>query len=239
MAMDNIIIRKPKKADNNTYICQILDHNNKTLKLKLNNMIVVEVKKYNDQFIIYMKNKSVYNIFYDLNTRILDVVKEHCGDWFNNNMNIDYIEDYYTYTLVYDKKHGDLIKLVINDASDIILNVKSDITIKISQLRFFKQKFLLECDIESFKTIDSDIKDAENDEFFEEDEVPLPSFEEINNIKNDFINKLNSKISNIKSLVETYNKNINELENHLNNLNNSISLESILKVCDNLDFLNE
>jgi hypothetical protein len=240
MSIDNIIIRKPKKADNNTYVCQILDSNKESFRLKLDNMVVIQIKKYNDQFFLYMKNKSVYNKFYDINTRIIDVVKEHCGEWFNNNMNIDYIDDYYTNTLIYDKKYGDLIKILITDKTNIIENVKSNMVIKLQQLRFFKQKFILECSIESFEVMESNIIDNDdNDEFFEEDEVPLPSFEEINIIKNDSINKLNYKISNIKSLIENNNKDLNKLENYLNELNNSINLESILKVCDNLEFLNE
>jgi hypothetical protein len=229
-----IRINKSKKSDNNTFICPIWkDKKNILLTIDLNNSVIIMKKCINGQNYIYIKNKKINNLFYDLNDKIVEIVKANCNTWFNNNMNVDLIDDYYINTLVYDKKYGDLIKLkCIND--DIVKeNVKCNITISLQHLRFYKQKFVLECNIDTFELIDEYLLEDDNnslDEFFEEDELPQPTYEELENIKLEHTKKATNTLIKLKEEVSI-------LEDLLIKLNESKTIESILKICDKLEFV--
>ena len=109
MSVSDLMIAKPKKSEG-SFICAI----KQPFIIDLSASQLVHIKDTNDsaQF-VFLKNKKLYNYMYDLNNKIIDIVKDNCTSWFNTNMNADLIDDYYTNTLVYDKTHGDLIKIKI------------------------------------------------------------------------------------------------------------------------------
>ncbi len=151
ISFDKILILKPRKIDN-TYVCPIYYSVKKEhFQMKFTNVIVTSVKplKHRNEFILDFKNKNYYNFLFDLNAFIVNIVKEKSTIWFNNNMNVDLIDDYYTNPLLYDKNNGDIIRLKCIGEENIQENIgkKIDITIQFNQLKFYKQKFLLECEI--------------------------------------------------------------------------------------------
>lgn len=183
------MISKPKKSDGGTYTCQMKD-----TTLKLPGSVVVGLKQLTpDEFVLYIKNKKMYDEIYDINQNIIDTVKNNCTSWFNSNMNTDLIEDYYSNTLVYDKKHGDVIKLkfVDSESENIILNQKADIVIECKQLRFYKQKFVLECELKSFETHEFAMDSDDGENVAEDDEdIPCPNEEELAAIKKEYLQKV-------------------------------------------------
>lgn len=224
----DMIICKPRRSDNNTYVCPIWNEKiRKPFTIELNKSIIIEKKKQNGQYFLYIKNNSICDLFYDLNVKIIDIVKENCTEWFNNNMNVELIDDYYTNTLIYDKKHGDLIKLkCVNEQDNTLESLKCNLVITLEQLRFYKQKFVLECNIDSFDTI---CEFTDETDMIQEDEIPLPTDEEIEMIKSEYNEKLTKRIMELKTNLES-------TEIMLKTLNET---KNVLKYCEDLDFLCE
>ena len=202
--IDTLLIARPKK-DGGSFICNI----KQPFVIDLPNSQLVHIKETNEaaQF-IFIKNKPIYNYIFDLNTKIIEIVKENCSIWFNTNMNPDLVEDYYTSTLVYDKSHGELIKLkvVAKDDSTLIsselIGNKLNIRLKVSNLRFYKQKFVLETMIETYESTCDIIDFSDEEEVGSIDDLePYPSIEEIKEMRDKMIVKCQTEISEIELKV--------------------------------------
>jgi hypothetical protein len=213
--LSKLVINKPKKS-NGTYVCYI----DQPFKLVLNNAQLIYLKTNTDdsQF-IFLKNKQLYDYLCDLNDSIITIVKQNCGNWFNTNMSPDVIDDYYTNTLVYDKTHGDLIKLKITGEDKIskdLLNQKLNITLTANNLRFYKQKFVLETLLDSHE-ITCDIidfpSDEENEDVLSEDE-PYPSASELEEMRNDIIKHSNTELDLINTEISKLQEKKLTLENY-------------------------
>lgn len=204
--ISQLLIAKPKKVDN-TFVCNI----KQPFLISLNASQFVHIKDNSDgsQF-IFLKNKSMYSYMYDLNASIIDTVKQNCGTWFNTNMNPELIDDYYTTTIVYDKTHGDLIKLKVTGNTMFpkdVINTKLNISLIANNIRFYKQKFVLEtvidkyetgCDIIDFSDADSDI------ELISDEDEPYPSAAEIDEMRNDVIQKCQTEIDKLQEKLDYY-----------------------------------
>lgn len=207
----DLIIARPKKSEG-SFVCAI----RQPFEISLSNAQLVHVKETNDdaQF-AFMKNKPMYDYFYDLNARIVDIVKQNCGNWFNTNMNPDLIEDYYTNTLVYDKTHGDLIKLKIVGErmlpSDLV-GTALNLTLSAKHLRFYKQKFVLELEIDTYETACDviDFSSDDGDTAFDSDDEPYPSTLELKEMKEEVLamadrelEALEAQLAEVESKIES------------------------------------
>ena len=209
--VSELLIARPKKVDN-TFVCSI--HQPFSIVLKNSQLVHIKTVNQDAQF-IFLKNKSLYNYLYDLNSRIIETVKENCSNWFNTNMNPDLVDDYYTTTLVYDKTHGDLIKIKVVGEQQFhqdIVGSKLNLTLKASNLRFYKQKFVLETTIDTYE-MGCDIidfsSDSESEQASDDEEVAYPSAAELEEMRTDVltktsdtINKLDEELANVKKVHE-------------------------------------
>ena len=150
----NMIINKPKKSDQNSYTCVISTKQKKTFSILLNKCNLVSLK---DQYLYLKTSNSDLDTFFDINATIIDIVKENCGEWFNNNMNMDLVEEYFINTLVYDKNQGDLIKIkLISDCKEVLdVNINYSLKLSLKHLRFYKQKFVIEFNIKDVEVLGS------------------------------------------------------------------------------------
>jgi hypothetical protein len=190
--VNELHIARPKKSDG-TFICAIKS----PFLLEIQGTLV-HTKDTNDgaQFAFFKCSKATpYDYIYDLNTEIISQVKSNCSTWFNTNMNPELIDDYYTATLIYDKTHGDLIKLKVfgeelftSDMLGANLNVKLDA----KQLRFYKQKFVLETEIESYEVANELIEFSE-----EEEEEAYPSPMELKEMKAELLAFYDNKLEEV------------------------------------------
>lgn len=241
----SIIVSKPKKQDNN-YICPIYfaceESKKKKLEHSFTNSILIDIKrtKTNENF-IYIKSKHNNNYMFDLNEIIIDIVKDKSQQWFNNNMNVDLIDDYYTNTIVYNKQYGDIIKLkIIDDNFDILkehLLKKIDIGIVFEHIKFYKQKFVVECTINNINF--DDISDTiENESIHSEQDIdiPSPSNEDILNIKSEYLLKLDNFINTQQEQLNIIQDKISEYQEYKELLNNS-ELNTIISICDKIENL--
>lgn len=213
LSYDKLLISKPKKSDG-TFICSI----KQPFLINLLGSQLVHIKETTDggQF-LFLKNKAAYNYIFDLNTSILDIVKGNCSSWFNTNMSSDLIDDYYTNTLVYDKTHGDLIKIKVigSEVSEEFVGSTLNLELNAEHLRFYKQKFVLEtsvnkcevaCDIIEFSSDD-------DDDLLEEEDEPGPSIEELEQMRDGALLELVSGIEELTKKLEELNMKKQNLEN--------------------------
>jgi hypothetical protein len=248
ITFDNIIISKPRKIEN-TYICPIFYNQKKeNLQITFTNMVIIDIKplKNRNEFVLYCKNKNYNNFLFDLSTFIINQVKEKSVIWFKNDHLIDLIDDYYTSPLLYDKNHGDIIKFkCIGDENYIkdYIGKKTDIDIQFTQLKFYKQKFLLEAEviklqeaINKYDILENHEDDDENNEF---EESPEPDLEDINYIKKEHIDISDKYLNELKTMLSEIESKIKDLENIKIKLLNTNNIENIIPICDDLTKLCE
>jgi len=248
ITFDNIIISKPRKIEN-TYICPIFYNQKKeNLQITFTNMVIIDIKplKNRNEFVLYCKNKNYNNFLFDLSTFIINQVKEKSVIWFKNDHLIDLIDDYYTSPLLYDKNHGDIIKFkCIGDENYIkdYIGKKTDIDIQFTQLKFYKQKFLLEAEviklqeaINNYDIIEDHDDEDDNDEF---EESPEPDLEDINYIKKEHIDISDKYLNELKTMLSEIESKIKDLENIKIKLLNTNNIENIIPICDDLTKLCE
>jgi len=235
ISLNNIIISKPKKIDN-TYVCNIYYPVKKEyLELSFDNVLLLSVKplKHRNEFTIDFKNKLYNNFICDLNDFIIQTVKEKSPVWFDNNMNTDLIADYYTNPLIYDKKHGDIIRFKCVGNEDYIksiINKKINIKLQFNYIRFYRQKFLIECEI---LTIEENNKYLIADEDTESDyENPEPTIDDINIIKTECLHNVTNYLTELKNKI-------NMLETFQEKLLNTYDIGNIINICDELEKLCE
>lgn len=233
----DITFAKPKKIDG-TFICTI----KKSLVLNLSGSQLIHIKEIRDQvgsYIIFLKNKNLCNYMYDLNQRIIELVKENCTTWFNTNMNPELIDDYYTTTLIYDKTHGELIKIKIIGAeedkiSDSFIGSNINLELNAFHLRFYKQKFVLECKINHCETAcdiiefasDSDAEDTDDNT----SDIAYPSPGELEEMKHEVFTKSESKIKDLEAQVTELQNEITKFSDIKQKMSEAQEIDDIIKV---------
>lgn len=249
--VDKVLIAKPHRSES-SYICHIYYPNESTkrnkLKYTFDNASLLQVKplQQRNENTIFFKCPSANDFICDLNSHIVKVVKDKSVSWFNTHMNVDLIDDYYTTTILYDKEHGDIIRLKCIDKDDDFFKsfVGKNVIINVTfeQLRFFKQKFVVECIIDSIeeRTEPCLIKDTDNEseiESIEDIDVPTPSPEDIKSIKEEL---LNASEKYLDDLSEDHNRiqiKIAEITGIIYKLENTNNIEVISEICDIIENL--
>lgn len=218
----SMIVQKPKKNYNNSYVCCIsLEKKRNPFTFVIEDAKIIRIEELNvpGESYIFIQSKKIYDYVCDINDKILNIVKENSSEWFNNNMSNDLIDDYYSSTLVYDKGYGQLLKLKIVGSEYPSLKTLDfstiyDITVTLLQLRFYKQKFVLETTIDAYiesETLsvkendddtesEKDIIDVTNDSIEIEPDV-FPDPEELEKIRGDLLKKYEIKLENLDKKI--------------------------------------
>lgn len=212
---ESIKIMKPKKnIESSTYEAAIVTGNRKPYMITIPKISIVDMKVGNQDSYIYLKyvksnrdyKKQVVQKFFELNSRIIDCVKANCTAWFKNSLSDELIEDYYSSNISYDKKHGQVFKFkCINDISAIPIGQIANIKLVLQNIRFYKQKFVLEWEItevELLKSYDGvDMQSDTSDDEVEECDIPAPTYEELESIKKEYIVKLSCLLQGIENKI--------------------------------------
>ncbi len=240
--IDDIIISKPKKSDN-SFLCSLYYKSKKEKPiLKLNKMLLVGTKPlmHRNEFFIYIKNPQYNNFIFDLNKYLVSVIKDKSSLWFNSNLNSDMIEDLYTNTIIYDKHYGDVIRLkcVGGDQEHILEELKNkhiDITITLDHVRFYKQKFVLECEVNGFEI--AHVFDQEHIILPSEDELPFPTYDDIKKIKEDNLELIDHVLEELKDNLHNIEQKILIMETMKSELFKTTDIQNITKICNELEKL--
>ena len=198
--MYKLKILKPKRNANGTYEGQIYrNHNKDLLNLKIDDAKIVSIKQHNEDFYLYIKHKTVAKDICDINSDIIATVKNNCKSWFKNTLSDDLIEDYFTTNIIYDKVLGQVIKFkVLNDISELQKDTTANISFTLKTIRFYKQKFVIEWDVDEVEISDSMCL-VELGEDADEEDIPEPLAEDIISIKDHYMGIINNGLIRLRS----------------------------------------
>jgi hypothetical protein len=154
-------------------------------------------------------------------------VKENCGSWFKSSLSDELIEDYFTSNIIYDKEMGQVIRFkCLNDISDLEQNVYVNVEMTLKKIRFFKQKFVIEWDIEEIEVMDQcaiiDLNEIE-----ELEDIPVPLVEEIEALKTTYKTHMEKKIIGVKCELAMLEKLVEKIGS-VTTINDMITLQDEL-----------
>ena len=178
------------------------------------------------------------NFMADFNDHIIDTVKSNCFDWFNSNMNVELIDEYYVNPLKYDKEYGYLIK-INNGEHDIDENGKYNMTIDVKGLRFLKQKYNIEwciSNIDISDDIDFKLDDNDFSEVSEED-IPAPIHDDIIELRERYTVTLQEEINQAGEYIAALKANMDQLQKVKDELQEFDSVESFNTIEEKIDKL--
>lgn len=194
-------IIKPKRNANGTYEGLIYKNVKKDLiSLKIDNAKIMSVKVVQGDHYLFIKHKTIAKEVYDINSDVISNVKENCNAWFRNGLSGELIEDYFTSNIIYDKELGQVIKFkCLNDLSDLQENTAVNISITLKNIRFYKQKFVIEWDIDEIEVIDPvaliDLEDADS----YSDDIPVPLEEDILSLREHYLSLINDALEKVEN----------------------------------------
>jgi hypothetical protein len=248
MNVNHIEFSQPKKIDGNTYVCQLFEKKNskKPIAISFNDSKVISFKKNTSDYILTFKNRGMNNFMDDLNSYIIENVKKNYQTWFVSNMNPELIDDYYSTTLAYNKEHGEIIKLRCINAnhSEILESAieqkqKANITVTFRNLRFYKQKFVLECIVDQcdihdnkYDLIEDTIDDISDEH---EQEFPEPDPEEIRTIKNNYISKLKNIHDTLENEIANLDQKKMEVLDNISSLELTENFSELIKISEEIE----
>lgn len=245
--IDQIRCSKPRKNDN-TYVCQMYvdigDNKRENLTLPFESSKITHIKHAYQpgDYMLYVKNKGMHDMIYDISNYIIEYVKRHCSEWFGNNMNPELLDDYFSNPLIYTKDHGEIIRLKCINSPNIneYIDKCSNIYITLCNLRFYKQKFTIECKVEDIqpgsKGFILEDKMDDDDLLFESDEdIPEPPPDVIKNIKESYELLISSKQKETRAKIEEFTTKLNTLNSIQNKFQMCADYKEIIKLCNQIE----
>lgn len=216
--------------------------------ISFNNVSIISIKDTSNTLIIKSKDKETTKFMDDFNKMILKIVIENSPSWFNTNMDTDLIEEYYISTLQYDKQRGETIRLKIKNIDDIEeakeMQGNVSIIVLLKHLKFFKQKFYPEFQVEVIETLDNvenenSLEMYSDEEYYaDEEELPVPSYEEIMLMKEECMKTLRNHCNGLTEKLCEIEKEYNASFEKLTKLGNSEKLKDIIELCEMYTNLN-
>jgi len=194
-------LSKPKKSENNTYVCQCY-HIDKEhpAEIEIDNVYIISYASHNT--VVVKAPKFVYDFFFAISNKIISIVKEKRSTWFSTSMPDDLVDEYYSHPIIYDEKHGDLLRLKVspceNDVLDLPLKKRCRMRVVLDCVRIHKQKFSPEW---SIKEVVEDVVDfLDDDEEDDTEDVLLHIPYE--DIRKDYIKSLDHLIISLSSHLD-------------------------------------
>lgn len=235
-------IQKPKRDVNGTYHGLIFKNSKKELvSLHIKNACLEDIKEHASDFYLFIKHKNVAKEIYDINNDVITCVKENCASWFKTNLSDDLIEEYFTSNIIYDKNRGQVIKFkCINDLSELqsCANGKTcaHITINLIAIRFYKQKFVVEWEVEEIDIVeDTEAKFVECDDTDDDEDVPVPYEEDIEALKQQYLNAATHELTKIRDSIKKLKEREISLQDLSTKLSTAENFSQVSAACDNLD----
>lgn len=212
----HIIVQPPKKYD--TFMISKMRYNNSKMVVKINNVRVISCKSANGSnfYRFKLKKNQEYKIA-EIEEHILATISKNVESWFKNKINRETIDEYFQSSIVFHKKHRNVLKIKDENPSfheqENLINKIANISIKFSHVKFLKNSFSIsydidEIDVQNDTNIEYEFDDDDNDDnqSIANDDVG-PDFEEIQNLKCFYnknieteITKLTQKLDILQSL---------------------------------------
>lgn len=237
--MEHINITKPKRRENGTYAANIFVEEKQRYVLHAPQSVIVGAKDISEaERYLYIKNRKVNNEVCDLNKVIIDIVKENCDQWFKNAVNPDLIEEYYTNTIIYDRKYGDLIRLkVVDFEQEVPFHKPVDVRLTLMSIRFYKQKFVIEWTLDHVEASSLDVHNLFDVEESEEEEVAAPLTEDMEAIREEYMAMLQRMKEDLVQQLQRVEARLEELDNVRQSLTSMNTEEAFFQTCARIDKL--
>jgi hypothetical protein len=236
--IETLQISKARKKEG-YYLCPVKD----TFTIDFKRAHVLSIKGTSNTLII--KSKEMTRYMDSLNDKIIKIVQDNSTYWFNTHIDNDLIDEYYISTLQYDKRRGETIRLKVKNIDELddvdVMDAPSRIVVSLKHLKFFKQKFYPEFQIELLE----EAEDAENtdetclfndtthdDLYVDEDEHPLPSFEEVMSMKEEFVSVLKKECDDLADKMLEIEEAYKDKFEKLTYLQNCDNLSKIIEFCE-------
>jgi hypothetical protein len=201
----HVMLAKPKKSENSTYIAPVYyDTKDCQFAIEVDNLFVVNKNQERGTINIKTSSTVCYNQMYDIAAHVVSIVKANFSKWFNTQMAEELVDEYFSNPLVYDKKYGDIIRLRIVSGMDMITDIKRrcNMVLVLDHVRIYKQKFQLEWTIKELVYARGKKQVlAEDDEELLDPEVIEDMCIPIEEIRQEYISKLIKKIDTLNELV--------------------------------------
>jgi hypothetical protein len=234
-AIDTIVIGKARKNEG-FYICHVTTLDKSPFVVTIDKAQVLTIKETSNTVIL--KSKCSVRYMDDLNDKIIDVVKQNSSNWFSTSIDNELIDEYYISTLQYDKKRGETIRIKVRNIDEVIdkqISGHVKFTLVLKYLKFYKQKFFAEFNIEGIEAVE--LIQPCNDVFLDDDcedyqEYALPSYEEVQAIRMDCLQKLYNSRNKILEQMEKYQTQSQILDEAIENLEIQTDLNRITELCE-------
>lgn len=231
-AIDTIVIGKARKNEG-FYICNVTTSDKSPFVVTIDKAQVLTIKETSNTVIL--KSKCCVRYMDDLNDKIIDIVKQNSSNWFSTSIDNELIDEYYISTLQYDKKRGETIRIKVRNIDEIMdkqISGHVKLVLVLKYLKFYKQKFFAEFNIESVETTE-----LCNDVFLDDDceddqEYALPSYEEVQAIRMDCLQKLYSSRNKILEQMEKCQTQSQILDDAIENLEMCTDMNQITELCE-------
>lgn len=231
-AIDTIVIGKARKNEG-FYICNVTTSDKSPFVVTIDKAQVLTIKETSNTVIL--KSKCCVRYMDDLNDKIIDIVKQNSSNWFSTSIDNELIDEYYISTLQYDKKRGETIRIKVRNIDEIMdkqISGHVTLVLVLKYLKFYKQKFFAEFNIESVETTE-----LCNDVFLDDDceddqEYALPSYEEVQAIRMDCLQKLYSSRNKILEQMEKCQTQSQILDDAIENLEMCTDMNQITELCE-------
>lgn len=232
--IEKLAFSKAKKKEG-FYVCPVKG----TFTLRLDNVSIISIKETSNTLVLKCKDKDTTRYMDELNHKILGIVIQNSSSWFNTNIDSDLIEEYYISTLQYDKKRGETIRLKLKNIDDIEeakdLGEYVSIAVSLKYLKFFKQKFYPEFHVELIEAVENHNTFelySDDDVCEDEEEHPVPSFEEVMTMKEECLKMLRSKCDELTEKLCEIETEYNENFEKLAKLDSCENITDIIKLCE-------
>ncbi len=210
--MSSFVLLKPKK-DVGSYIGLIKNKDESEPSLKISGYCI-GIQEEKRSTILYMKSSLLVDFLNTTKNEFCTIVKDNSKDWFGKQMDDELLNEYFLDNVVYDKKYGQVIRILLNSTNTEDLGIKHkyfEATLILKQIRFYKQKFQIEFNIENINTLSED----DHYDEFDEDDVAMPPIDVVHDIKKEYLEKLSQleelrkkliKVDSTKSIVDICSK---------------------------------
>lgn len=241
----DIQIGKAKKREG-FYICPVTCASSKTpFTICFKNASLMELKE--TSHTVVMKCKSMTRYMDALNDMVIDVVRENSASWFNTRIDDDLIDEYYISTLQYNKKRGETIRLKIKNIEDIeeqMHDGKVNMVVCLKYIKFYKQKFFPEFELQMIESVNDKTGNSNALEFLDDvsdddalytsddEEIPVPSCEEIEAMKSECVAKLYGMKDNLEEDYTSIAEKLTKVADAIHNLEICTDLTTIMRLCE-------
>lgn len=224
------IVRPKRDADHvggNSFVGRIAygpAQSSEVVRMRLHGARILHAKPTarRDESVLLVRCRDAVASVYDVQQRILDIVRAKAHVWFETAMTPDLIEDYFTDMIVTHRTYGGhVIRLKCYDLPDdrlaSMMDRPLDIDVAFRQIRFWRQKVAVECTIDDVVDAEPafgfrDTDEGSDLEEVDDEESASPFLDDAQGLRRECIDALDRRLEELRAQCTALQKDIADLE---------------------------